>query len=293
MLFFDLLFGDGLFSTKNQSECCIFGLQNKRFMKLDFYKYHGAGNDFIMIDNRQLLFPKNDTNLVLKLCHRRFGIGADGLILLENSEVEGEDFVMVYYNSDGNPSSMCGNGGRCIVAFANFLGVIGERTNFIAVDGKHKAWVKGETISLQMQDVIADGLNEGHLFLDTGSPHHIEFSTEVGDLDVKKLGSKIRYSDIYSNFGGTNVNFVQQSDDHSFLVRTYERGVEDETYSCGTGVTAVAITAHATGKTNFNKVNLATPGGNLEVSFDNNGAQYSNIWLTGPALQVFKGSLEC
>jgi len=262
-------------------------------MKLDFYKYHGAGNDFIMIDNRQLLFPKNDTNLVRRLCHRRFGIGADGLILLENSEVEGEDFIMVYFNSDGNPSSMCGNGGRCIVAFANFLGVIGEKSTFMAVDGKHEAWVKGETISLKMQDVKADGLNEAHLFLDTGSPHHIEFSKQVGDLNVKKMGSQIRYSDVYNNIGGANVNFVQQSDDHSFLVRTYERGVEDETYSCGTGVTAVALVAHATGKTSSNKVNLETPGGNLEVSFDNDKTNYTNIWLTGPALQVFKGSLEC
>ncbi len=278
---------------KNRSECCIFGAQIIRFMKLDFYKYHGAGNDFIMIDNRQLLFSKNDTNLVQKLCHRRFGIGADGLILLENSELEDEDFVMVYYNSDGNPSTMCGNGGRCIVAFANFLGVIGEKTNFSAVDGKHAAWVKGETVSLQMQDVIADDLNEDHLFLDTGSPHHIEFSKEVGDVNVKKLGSKIRYSDVYTNIGGANVNFVQQSDENSFLVRTYERGVEDETYSCGTGVTAVALTAHAIGKTTSNKVNLATPGGNLEVSFDNDQTKYTNIWLTGPAVQVFKGSVEC
>lgn len=262
-------------------------------MKLDFYKYHGAGNDFIMIDNRQLQFSKNDTNLVLKLCHRRFGIGADGLILLENSKEEGVDFIMVYNNADGNPSTMCGNGGRCIVAFAKFLGIIEKKTTFMAVDGKHEAWIKDDIISLQMQDVKADGLNEGHLFLDTGSPHHIEFSNEIGDLNVKKLGSQIRYSDIYSNIGGANVNFVQQSDENSFLVRTYERGVEDETYSCGTGVTAVAITAHATGKTISNKVNLATPGGKLEVSFENELANYTNIWLTGPALQVFKGSMEC
>jgi len=262
-------------------------------MKLDFYKYHGAGNDFIMIDNRQLHFSKNDTILVQKLCHRRFGVGADGLILLENSNTEGEDFKMVYYNSDGRTSTMCGNGGRCIVAFAHFLKMIEEKTTFGAVDGEHAAWVKGDTVSLQMQDVVADGLNEGHLFLDTGSPHHIEFSKEVGDLNVKELGSQIRYSDIYSNIGGANVNFVQQSDANSFLVRTYERGVEDETFSCGTGVTAVALTAHATGKTTSNNVHLATPGGNLEVSFDNDKTRYTNIWLTGPAVQVFKGMLEC
>lgn len=163
-------------------------------MKVAFHKFHGTGNDFIMIDNREDIFPKNDTNLIRHLCHRRFGIGADGLILLESSEIEPIDFTMVYFNADGNQSSMCGNGGRCIVAFAHHLGIIGSSTRFNAIDGQHQGVIKNGQVRLKMMDVQAEDLNENEPFLDTGSPHAILFSNQVGDIDVKKEGSKIRYS---------------------------------------------------------------------------------------------------
>lgn len=261
-------------------------------MKIDFYKFHGTGNDFILIDNRTGVFSKNDTNLIHKLCQRRFGIGADGLILLELPVHNDEDFNMVYYNSDGNQSSMCGNGGRCIVAFAKHLGIISSKAVFNAIDGKHSAIINSENVSLKMQNVKADDLNEKEIFLNTGSPHKILFCNEVGGVDVKKEGSKIRYSEIYSEEGGTNVNFVQQTEKDTFLVRTYERGVEDETYSCGTGVTAVAIAVNALGKTQATTVYLETPGGKLKVSFEKSGSGFENIWLSGPAEYVFKGEID-
>jgi diaminopimelate epimerase len=262
-------------------------------MKLNFYKYQGTGNDFIMVDNRISSFPKNDTNLIHKLCHRRFGIGADGLILLEQPENHQEDFKMIYYNADGNQSSMCGNGGRCLVAFAKSLGVFENETVFSAIDGQHKGVIKDGIVSLKMGDVSSENLNKKELFIDTGSPHHILFAEEVGDIDVKKEGAIIRYSDKYESNGGTNVDFVQQTGEDSFLVRTYERGVEDETFSCGTGVTAVALAVHAVGKTQATTVYLETPGGKLTVSFEKEEKNYKNIWLTGPTRNVFKGVIEC
>ncbi len=262
-------------------------------MNIPFYKFHGTGNDFIMVDNRSNVFSKNDANLVHNLCHRRFGIGADGLILLENSEEPLEDFKMVYYNSDGNQSSMCGNGGRCLVAFAKLLGLIDEKAAFGAVDGLHEATISDKIVSQKMQDVTAKGINEDEIFLDTGSPHHLLFSDQVGDINVKQEGSTIRYSEKYESSGGTNVNFVQQTGEDTFLVRTYERGVEDETYSCGTGVTAVAIAVNAVGKTKSKNIYLETPGGKLQVSFEEQDGRYTNIWLTGPTAKVFKGELEC
>lgn len=247
-----------------------------------------------MIDNRKNLFSKNNTNLINRLCHRRFGIGADGLILLENPEIEGDDFKMIYFNADGNQSSMCGNGGRCLVAFAKYLGVINDKAQFTAIDGPHEAQVRDGMVSLKMQDVEAKNLNDDFLFLDTGSPHHIIFTNEVGEVDVKTRGAGVRYSAAYEKSGGTNVNFVQPAEENTFLVRTYERGVEDETYSCGTGVTAVAIAAHATSKAPGNEIHLKTPGGDLKVSFsrNNEGDFYENVWLTGPAEYVFKGEID-
>ncbi|CAN5154245.1 diaminopimelate epimerase [soil metagenome] len=262
-------------------------------MKLNFFKFQGTGNDFIMVDNRDPGFSKNDTNLIHRLCHRRFGIGADGLILLENSEDEEDDFKMVYYNADGNQSSMCGNGGRCLVAFAQFLNVVEKDATFTAIDGKHIAHINNGLVSLKMQDVDASGLNENSIFLDTGSPHHIIFTEEIGDIDVKLRGKKIRYSPLYEPNGGTNVNFVEMEGENTFLVRTYERGVEDETFSCGTGVTAVALAVNALGKSTANEIKLKTRGGDLLVSFEVNKDKYSNIWLTGPAQFVFKGEIEC
>ncbi|MXN89818.1 diaminopimelate epimerase [Flavobacterium sp. Sd200] len=259
-------------------------------MEYTFYKYQGTGNDFVMVDNRDDVFPKNDTKLVAKLCDRKFGIGADGLILLENAE--STDFRMVYYNSDGNESTMCGNGGRCIVAFANHLGIIDNETEFDAVDGKHHATINNEGIvSLHMKDVNTVSVYENYVFLDTGSPHHVEIVSNLPALDVKGIGANIRYSGLYGD-KGANVNFVSQAAPDIFSVRTYERGVEDETLSCGTGVTAVALAMKVTGKTESDSVTLNTPGGELNVSFKQNGHQFTEVYLTGPAKFVFKGQAQ-
>lgn len=262
-------------------------------MKIKFYKYHGTGNDFIMVDNRSQILSKNDTNLISRLCHRRFGIGADGLILLEQPIDQSEDFKMVYFNADGKESSMCGNGGRCLVAFAEFLNIIDKEAVFTAIDGQHEAIIEGDMVSLKMKDVQLADLDEKELFLNTGSPHKILFSDDVEAIDVKQSGAKIRYSELFKSQGGTNVNFVQQKKSDIFAVRTYERGVEDETFSCGTGVTAVALAVHATKRTTANTVNLETPGGKLKVSFERFSDAYRNIWLTGPTEKVFKGEIEC
>ncbi|RZL34161.1 MAG: diaminopimelate epimerase [Pedobacter sp.] len=258
-------------------------------MELYFDKYQGTGNDFVMIDNRNLSFPKN-TDLIQKLCDRRFGIGGDGLILLEKDDAT--DFRMVYYNSDGNESSMCGNGGRCIVAFAKKLGIFENETDFIAVDGLHFAQIDSENIvSLQMKDVEDIKINEEYAFLNTGSPHHVQMTYDIQNFPVKKEGSEIRCSELYGE-KGSNVNFVEQVNEDTFRVRTYERGVEDETLSCGTGVTAVAIAMFVTGKTKSKDVNLIVEGGSLNVRFKDNDAKFSQIFLTGPATHVFSGVIK-
>jgi len=257
-------------------------------MEHTFYKYQGTGNDFIIIDNRQNIFDKNNAKLVAELCDRRFGIGADGLILLEDHKTA--DFKMIYYNSDGNQSSMCGNGGRCIVAFANYLGVIGDETTFEAIDGIHQAKIENGRVALHMQDVSDIGSSNDHTILDTGSPHFVRFNNELDNLNIKEEGAKIRYSDPFKQ-EGINVNFVQKLSESDFKVRTYERGVEDETFSCGTGVTAVALAMHHLGETPNDKVNLKTRGGDLEVTYKKTEAGYTDIWLIGPATFVFKGKV--
>lgn len=257
-------------------------------MLLNFYKYQGTGNDFVMIDNRHNTFPKNNAKLINFLCDRRFGIGADGLILLENDTEA--DFKMVYFNADGNQSTMCGNGGRCIVAFAEFLGVIGSETSFNAVDGLHYAKISKDIVSLQMQNVPKVEVFDNYVFLDTGSPHHVQKANNLKGFDVKSNGAKLRYGKYGEK--GSNINFVEKEGTDTFSVRTYERGVEDETFSCGTGVTAVALAMNYTGDTDKNVIELNTPGGTLKVSFTRNGTGYKNIFLEGPAKQVFKGELE-
>ncbi len=254
-------------------------------MEFIFYKYQGTGNDFVIIDNREEFFPKQNTELVAKMCDRRFGIGADGLILLENHFAA--DFRMIYYNSDGNLSSMCGNGGRCISHFAKFLGIISEEANFEAADGMHQATVKNDWVSLKMNDIENVFVSKEYAFLNTGSPHHVEMVSELKDFDVFNNGRNIR-NNIYGK-EGSNVNFVEQDDATVFSVRTYERGVEDETLSCGTGVTAVAVAMFETGKTSENRITLNTPGGELQVRFDKADVGYNNVYLEGPAIQVFNG----
>ena len=258
-------------------------------MKLQFFKYQGTGNDFVMIDNRKSIFDKKDTKKIAFLCDRRFGIGADGLILLENHPTL--DFKMVYYNSDGNPSTMCGNGGRCLTAFAKHLGIINNEASFEAVDGPHHSFIEDDIVKLQMQNVENIEDHKGHVFLDTGSPHHVQLEDNLETLDIKGIGSKIRYGSPY-NETGANVNFVKKISNHNFAVRTYERGVENETLSCGTGVTAVALAMHFLGEAKTNLVSLQTPGGNLKVSFEKQQNRYTNIWLIGPAVMVYKGEIE-
>jgi len=259
-------------------------------MQFTFYKYQGTGNDFIMLDNRLLTFPKKDIQLIEQLCDRRFGIGADGLILLESHT--NYDFKMVYFNSDGNESSMCGNGGRCLVAFAKQLGIIEASAEFEAVDGYHYAEIStDELVSLQMKEVDNIKVHQNYSFLNTGSPHHVQIVSDLKTLDVKLEGSKIRYSELYGA-DGSNVNFVHQIDSKTFSVRTYERGVEDETLSCGTGATAVAIAMHHVGKTKSNSIDLQVEGGNLSVQFKENNGVYSDIFLVGPATFVFEGTID-
>lgn len=258
-------------------------------MTYTFYKYQGTGNDFILIDNRQYVIDKNNTNLIKSLCDRRFGIGADGLILLEDHDTL--DYKMVYFNSDGRESSMCGNGGRCLAAFAKQLKVIDDQGTFEAIDGVHKVIIEGELIKLQMKDVDNVEKYESHIFLNTGSPHHVQFESDLETLNIKEEGAKIRYGKPYKEVG-TNVNFVHKIKDDVFAIRTYERGVEDETLSCGTGVTAAALAMNYNGDTEKDLITLKTKGGELQVSFDRKNGSYKNIWLIGPAKLVFKGTIE-
>jgi len=259
-------------------------------MQIEFYKYQGTGNDFVMIDNRSGFFPKNNVELVARLCDRRFGIGGDGLILLENDA--DTDFKMVYYNSDGNLSSMCGNGGRCLVAFAKYLNIIQNNCTFIATDGLHHASVAIDgIISLKMIDVSNIKLERDYTFMNTGSPHHVQLVDDLLHYNVKENGAALRYGDLYGK-EGSNINFVKKINDDTFSLRTYERGVEDETLACGTGATAVAIAMNATGQTSANSVKINVEGGKLEVSFDRKGDHFTNIFLIGPAEFVFKGVIE-
>ena len=258
-------------------------------MNSPFYKYQGTGNDFVMIDNRDLHFEQENTELVNRLCDRRFGIGADGLILLNPSE--DYDFTMVYYNADGNEGTMCGNGGRCLVAFAHDLGVIQNETTFDAIDGLHKATIENGLVNLQMIDVSEIEINSGHAFLNTGSPHHVQLVENIGAYDVYANGKNIRYGAPYFE-EGTNVNFTEAINENTFRVRTYERGVENETLACGTGVTAVAIAMFEQNFTQSQQVKLLVEGGELEVSFHKNGNSFQDVFLKGPAKFVFKGTFQ-
>jgi len=261
-------------------------------MKLVFYKYHGTGNDFILIDNRNDIF-KPDEKIISALCHRRFGIGADGLMTL-NSHPE-VDFEMRYYNADGREGTMCGNGGRCIAAFARFLNIIDKETEFSAIDGIHKASILSESgsvsiVSLQMQDVIIPAQQKNSLFLDTGSPHYVEFVKNLDETDVFNRGKKIRWDKRFQP-GGTNVNFVELTGT-KLKVATFERGVEDVTLSCGTGVTASALAASLVTGTGSGTFDIVTDGGNLKVSFIKEKNRFTGISLEGPAERVFTGETE-
>ena len=261
-------------------------------MNIPFYKYQGTGNDFILIDNRTGIANHLSQPTIEKWCDRKFGIGADGLMLLQNKE--GFDFEMVYYNSDGNLTGMCGNGGRCITAFAQFLGILKEnKAYFLAVDGPHEALLDGDSyVELKMIDVSANYNPQEAIFLDTGTLHHVEFVANVDAIDVYQEGKAIRYSPTYQK-EGVNVNFVELTKPYHLKVATYERGVEDETLSCGTGVTAAAIAYQMQEQPNQspNPVHIKTKGGNLKVRFQQKNNSFYDIWLCGPATQVFSGTI--
>ncbi len=257
---------------------------------MQFYKYQGTGNDFVMIDDRENRFVLTDTSIVKHLCDRRFGIGADGLILLRLSAEA--HFEMIYYNSDGNLSSMCGNGGRCIARFAQQLNIIDSHCTFKAVDGMHHASLTDTEVALKMNDVSEVEIDNDQYILNTGSPHVVKYVPDVNALDVVEEGRSIRYNDRFIK-QGTNVNFVLH-ENNVLRIRTYERGVEDETLSCGTGITASAL-AHAIHykfQAGSYTVHLSSQGGMLKVTFDFDGQNsFTNIYLIGPAEKVFEGEV--
>jgi len=257
-------------------------------MTIAFNKYQGTGNDFIIIDNRNGVFNPGDSGLISKLCDRRFGIGGDGLILIEKSLEF--DFEMVYFNSDGFKGTMCGNGGRCAADYAIRSGIAGKKLRFVAADGVHDAIAEEGLIRLKMNDVNNINTVAGNYFINTGSPHYVIFTGGLDNLDVHNEGKKIRWSQDFQP-GGTNVNFVESQDD-GIYVRTFERGVEDETLSCGTGVTASAIASVLSGHFVSGPVNVRTKGGNLRVGFDIRENQITEIWLSGPATFVFEGKIN-
>ena len=255
---------------------------------IDFYKYQGTGNDFILIDNRSQIFTGNKINLAKRWCDRRFGIGSDGLIFIENSTES--DFVMDFYNPDGS-QSFCGNGSRCAVHFAKFLGIIKSgSTSFTAIDGIHTAIITDDTVRIKMNDVaVVEEIGDDY-YINTGSPHYISFENSVL-RNIIEVGKAIRYSDKYKP-AGTNVNLVEEVNKDHIRIRTYERGVEDETFSCGTGATACGLSFAYKNKLAEGFVLVEVKGGQLKIEFKKNNKGFTDIWLEGPAQQVFKGSFN-
>ena len=273
-------------------------------MKIPFIKYQGTGNDFVLIDQREKKYLNDsDTSTLQHLCDRKFGIGADGLMFLEKSDKTNVDFEMIYFNADGRTSSMCGNGGRCIVAFAHHLKEIKKNCVFNAIDGLHEARLsKKNKVELKMSDVTDIEIGKDYYLLNTGSPHYIVFVEDLKDINIFENGRQIRYSERFHE-AGVNVNFVEIKKDGSIEVATYERGVENETLSCGTGVTAAAIACcmNLESKTQNDKqtfgssfkTKVITKGGELSVNFVRNGEKnFTNIWLCGPATPVFSGKVK-
>ena len=257
-------------------------------MTIQFYKYQGTGNDFVMIDNRDKAIDSDDIKFVQTLCERKFGIGADGLILIENHETT--DFELIYFNSDGS-KSLCGNGSRCGVMFARQLGIIQDKTTFMAIDGVHEAFIDDrDWVHLLMLDLDEVEQSNNHAFLDTGSPHYVLYEEDLDTADVVQKGKDVRYNERFAT-EGTNVNFVELEKNNTIKVRTYERGVEDETLSCGTGVTACSLAVSNLGYES--PVAIETKGGQLEVSFERiSETEFKNIYLIGPAKLVYSGSVE-
>jgi len=257
-------------------------------MKLEFVKYQGTGNDFIIIDNRNKRFDKANVDLIQHLCDRKFGIGSDGLILIENHKEW--DFDMLFFNPDGS-QSFCGNGSRCAVAFAKELELISDFAKFNSTDGYHEASINnlGE-VKLKMHDVNDIEINELYHYMDTGSPHYNCFKNNIDTINIVEKGKEIRYNERFKDVG-TNVNFIEQLS-KGIKVRTYERGVENETLSCGTGVTACALSTALVNEIQKGEIKVNTKGGDLSVSFSQTENGFEDIWLIGPTMFVFKGEIE-
>ena len=259
-------------------------------MQIDFYKYEGTGNDFVIIDNRELTFQKNNITLIQNICDRKKGVGADGLILLENHHEL--DFSMIYFNADGSESGFCVNGSRCITHLANNLDLIKENAVFNAIDGVHESRIINGNISVKMNDISKSNIfryNDSFntTFIDTGSPHLIRNYINIDDIDIVKEARvlKLKYLEYKQ---GLNINFCEISKS-KFKLRTYERGVEDETLSCGTGAVASAIFLRDLGLVDFDKIEIVMKGGMLSVEIKNDETKYYEIWLTGSVKMVFKG----
>ncbi len=259
-------------------------------MNIDFCKYQGTGNDFVMINSFKNDSFTIDSKDIATICHRRFGVGADGLILLERSAQY--DFKMKYYNADGYEGSMCGNGGRCAFQYAKELGLIDSGAVFEAIDGKHEAYfVDKNLINLKMQDINKVKKTPLGLFIDTGSPHVLIPTENIENKDAYNEGKKIRYDNYFAPHG-TNVNFYEVKNDAIHL-KTYERGVENVTWACGTGSIAVAVGAFVEGLINYSSsIRIVSKGGVLQVSFEHKNNTYNNVWLSGPAQKVFSGSIH-
>lgn|SRR5690554_1039651 len=256
-------------------------------MILSFTKYHGTGNDFIMIDSTKddSFYLSNEQ--IRFLCDRRFGIGADGLILIYKEK--DFSFKMQYHNADGT-QSFCGNGARCAVHFSHSLNLFTDKAVFLAIDGVHEATLNNDTVTLKMNDVEKIQKLAGTFILDTGSPHYVKFTEDVATQNMVEFGKKIRYSSAYKE-KGINVNLVEILDENQLKMRTYERGVEDETYSCGTGATAAALAYAEMEKQKEIDVNILVKGGALAIKAKREHGHFSSIYLTGPAQKVFEGKL--
>lgn len=264
-------------------------------MKLTFGKYEGAGNDFVIIDNRDIRYEPTPA-WVAAVCDRRFGIGADGLMLLERDP--NHLFRMRYFNSDGPEATMCGNGGRCIVLFAAHAGLLtsDEHIVFSAMDGLHTASLParsedGAIVTLGMRDAERPAPLLDGWFVDTGSPHFVRYCEGIDTMDVFAEGRHLRTLPEFVSRGGSNFNFVEMAGD-TLRVRTYERGVEDETLACGTGAVAVAVTTAAVRMPECNHFRIQARGGQLEVAFHRTEEGFRDIRLTGPARRVFQGELH-
>jgi diaminopimelate epimerase len=253
-------------------------------MLIEFFKYQGTGNDFIVINNFTGEYKEPSTNLIQKMCDRKFGIGADGLMLIEKSGLA--DFKLIFFNPDGS-ESFCGNGSRCAVKFVYEVHLIQKtEMSFEAFDGVHNAKIQTDSVSITMRDVSEVEQDPNGIFINTGSPHLVIVKDDVEAVKIMDEGSKFRYNKLYEPIG-TNVNFLQVIDE-GIKIRTYEKGVENETLSCGTGVTAAALVYASLYKTN-STVNVLTKGGKLNVSFVQDNNSFTQVKLEGPAEFVFKG----